>query len=272
MAVSTNGDGGWTDIAGATLNRISLVAGDLGRCLRAVASYTDGEGSAESIASGASFSVASQLQVQADVSVYSWRAHTMLEAVCIAGPALARSVETDAQGSAKLSGLADGHLALTVSRAIPAAEALATEQSVNLQDAIAILKMIVGLEVNGSGTPLSPYQAYAADYDGNGRVELSDAIAVLKHVVGLEAPKPAWLFFNQLDPAVPSHASLNPGAVPALGADLSAAAMSRVGLVGVLRGDVDGSYAGAKGALGLDWPLHDEFQSLSLPQFGVYGN
>ena len=269
---SANGDGGWTDIAGATLNRISLVAGDLGRCLRAVASFTDGEGSAESIASGASFSVASQLQVQADVSVYSWRAHTMLEAVCIAGPALARSVETDAQGSAKLSGLADGHLALTVSRAIPAAEALATEQSVNLQDAIAILKMIVGLEVNGSGNPLSPYQAYAADYDGNGRVELSDAIAVLKHVVGLEAPKPAWLFFNQLDPAVPSHASLNPGAVPALGADLSAAAMSRVGLVGVLRGDVDGSYAGAKGALGLDWPLHDEFQILSLPQFGVYGN
>jgi hypothetical protein len=48
--------------------------------------------------------------------------------------------------------------------------------------------------------------------------------------------------------------------------------MSRVGLVGVLRGDVDGSYAGAKGTLGLDWPLHDEFQSLSLPQFGVYGN
>jgi len=269
---STNGDGGWTDIAGATSNRISLVAGDLGRCLRAVASYTDGEGSAESIASGASFSVASQLQVQADVSAYSWRAHSMLEAVSIAGPALTRSVETDAQGSAKLGGLAAGHLALTVSRAIPAAEALATDQAVNLQDAIAILKMIVGLEVNGSGNPLSPYQAYAADYDGNGRVELSDAIAVLKHVVGLDAPKPAWLFFNQLDPAVPSLASLNPGAVPALGADLSAAAMSQVGLVGVLRGDVDGSYAGAKGALGLDWLLRDDFQSLGLPQFGVYGN
>jgi Ca2+-binding RTX toxin-like protein len=269
---STNGDGGWTDIAGASSNRISLVASDLGRCLRAVASYSDGEGSAESFASGASFSVSSQLQVQADVSVYSWRAHTMLEAVSIAGPALTRSVETDAQGSAKLGGLADGHLALTVSRDIPAAEAFATDQSVNLQDAIAILKMIVGLEVNGSGNPLSPYQAYAADYDSNGRVELSDAIAVLKHVVGLDAPKPAWLFFNQLDPAVPSHASLNPGAVPALGADLSAATMSRVGLVGVLRGDVDGSYAGAKGALGLDWLLHDEFQSLSLPQFGVFGS
>ena len=43
----------------------------------------------------------------------------------------------------------------------PGAEATLTDQAVNLQDAIAILKMIVGLEVNGAGKALSPYQALA---------------------------------------------------------------------------------------------------------------
>ena len=57
-------------------------------------------------------------------------------------------------------------------------------QAVNLQDAIAILKMIVGLEVNGSGQSVTAYQAYAADVDGNGKVALTDAITVLKRVVG----------------------------------------------------------------------------------------
>ena len=49
-------------------------------------------------------------------------------------------------------------------------------QAVNLQDAIAILKMIVGLEVNSSGQSVTAYQAYAADIDGNGKVELTDAL------------------------------------------------------------------------------------------------
>jgi hypothetical protein len=57
----------------------------------------------------------------------------------------------------------------------------------NLQDAIAILKMIVGL-------------------DGNGKVALSDAMAVLKHVVGLPSPAPQWVSFNEVDTTVPSPA------------------------------------------------------------------
>ena len=93
---------------------------------------------------------------------------------------------------------------MTASRAIPSAEATATSAAVNLQDAIAILKMIVGLEVNGTGKALSPDQALAADYDGNGLVQLTDAIGVLKHVVGLTAPDPVWRFVNELDTTVPN--------------------------------------------------------------------
>ncbi len=212
-----------------------------------------------------------------DMLAYSWSAHTLLNGVSL--DAEGRSASTDAGGSASFATVPGTALGLTASRAIPANEAAATDQAVNLQDAIAILKMIVGLDVNGAGKALSPYQAYAADYDGNGKVELSDAIGVLKHVVGLDAPKPQWLFFNEIDATVPGKANLLPGSVPALSVDLSGASPVHVGLVGVLRGDVDGSYAGATGALDLDTDAtHKDYFSLLLAahkelspsQFGVY--
>ena len=87
-------------------------------------------------------------------------------------------------------------------------------KAVDLTDAIAILKMIVGLDVNASGAALTAYQAYAADVDGNGKVELSDAISVLKRIVGLETASAKWLFFNgtptvadKLNPGVPAGVS-----------------------------------------------------------------
>ena len=116
-------------------------------------------------------------------------------------------------------------------------------QAVNLQDAIAILKMIVGLEVNGSGQSVTAYQAYAADVDGNGKVELTDAITVLKRVVGLETQTANWLFFNQTGASAPVVSDkLKPGLAPDLKAYVtSSATASNVGLVAVLRGDVVGS-------------------------------
>ncbi len=212
-----------------------------------------------------------------DLLAYSWSAHTLLSAVGLLADGHAGT--TDASGAASLAALTSTSLVLTASRAIPATEASATDQAVNLQDAIAILKMIVGLDVNGAGKALSPYQAYAADYDGNGKVELSDAIGVLKHVVGLDAPAPQWLFFNEIDATVPGKANLLPGSVPALSIDLSGASPVHAGLVGVLRGDVDGSYSGIAGDLDLDTDAtHKDYftlllaahKELSPSQFGVY--
>ena len=140
-----------------------------------------------------------------------------------------------------------------------------------------LLKMIVGLEVNAAARPLSPYQALAADFDGDGVVGLTDAIAVLRHVVGLSAPEPTWLFANEIDPGVPGRANLSPGRAPAIHADLGASSPVHVGLVGYLRGDVDGSYAGAPTAQSLDLSQPGYFSALvethpglSLAQFGVY--
>ncbi len=111
-------------------------------------------------------------------------------------------------------------------------------KAVDLTDAIAILKMIVGLDVNTGGVPLTAYQAYAADVDGNGKVELSDAISVLKRIVGLETASANWMFFNGT-PTVTDK--LNPGLPPSVSAAVSST--SNVSMTAVLRGDVVSSSA-----------------------------
>ena len=208
----------------------------------------------------------------ADVLAYSWRAHTLLDRVNIGDGT--HSVITDTMGAAVMDNVTESSLVITATRTIPAAEAAATANAVNLQDAIAILKMIVGLDVNGAGKALSPYQALAADFDGSGAVGLTDAIGVLKHVVGLPAPEPTWNFANEADLAVSGITPAGSVALPAINVILSSASPVHVGLVGYLRGDVDGSFAGAAGAASLDvgyfTSLVENTQGLNLAQFGVY--
>ena len=210
-----------------------------------------------------------------DVMAYTWKNHTLLSGVTVAVGSTTKV--TGADGSASLTSITDANVAMQATRAVPAGEATQTDSAVNLQDAIAILKMIVGLDVNGAGKALSPYQALAADYDGNGAVQLTDAIGVLKHVVGLTAPQPAWHFANEADVLVPLKANLTPGAAPAISVAVGAGSTPlHVGLVGYLSGDVDGSFAGAAGALDLDTLQSTYFnnltssQGLNPSQFGVY--
>ncbi|OGB58099.1 MAG: hypothetical protein A2503_07505 [Burkholderiales bacterium RIFOXYD12_FULL_59_19] len=203
-----------------------------------------------------------------DVLAYSWKAHTLLDGVAISGGAY--NGATDASGALKLAGVTEASLALTATRPVPTAEVAATDSAVNLQDAIAILKMIVGLEVNGAGKPLSPYQSLAADFDGNGSVGLTDAIGVLKHVVGLPTSDPVWEFVSETE--------ASPTAQSGISADLSGASPVHLGLVAYLTGDVDGSYAGASGAINLDTSQPSYFvdlvaasnNALNLTQFGIY--
>ena len=129
-------------------------------------------------------------------------------------------------------------------QAVPSAIEVSTTSSavaakaVDLTDAIAILKMIVGLDVNAGGAALSAYQAYAADVDGNGKVELSDAISVLKRIVGLETASANWMFFN----GTPTVADkLNPGVPASVSAAVSNS--TNVSMTAVLRGDVVSSSA-----------------------------
>ena len=208
-----------------------------------------------------------------DVSAYTRSTHPLLNDVVISHGG--NSLSTSA-GAVEFTGVTDTSMILAASRAIPTAgaEAIAAKSAVNLQDSIAILKMIVGLDVNGANKALSPYQALAADFDGNGKVELTDAIGVLKHVVGLAAFQPAWHFVNELDPSVPNLPKLAPG-VPQTSviASLDAESPVQVGLVGYLSGDVDGSYALGSGNVPESYfrtLVSEHPTELSLSQFGIY--
>ena len=208
----------------------------------------------------------------ADLLAYGWKSHSLLDAVSVGVGSQAGA--TDSLGATQIAGLSAVSLPVTASRAVAPADSTNTDAAVDLRDAIAILKLIVGLELNGAGHGLSPYQSFAADVDGNGRVELSDAIAVLKHVVGLDAPAPQWLFFDETDSSLAARDRLNPGGVPPLQTDLSGFGLHHVGLVGVLRGDVDGSFAAANPGPALADTYFQDLAAttgLNLTQFGIYG-
>lgn len=210
-----------------------------------------------------------------DFQAYHWKSHVLLDQVVISDGS--QTVTTE-NGLGQFTAVTDNTLQVTAERAIPESETDITSAAVNLQDAIAILKMVVGLDVNGSNKALSPYQALAADFNGDGLVSLTDAIGVLKHVVGLsQTSTPHWAFANEADLTVPSKANTAPGEAPTISSDLGDAVDVHFGLVGYLVGDVDGSFAGVSTASNLltsDSTYFTELvattEGLSLSQFGVY--
>ncbi|MBI4986109.1 MAG: M10 family metallopeptidase C-terminal domain-containing protein, partial [Rhodocyclales bacterium] len=84
----------------------------------------------------------------AGVQAYAWKSHALLGNV-----AVTPNDSTDSDGSASIGGIGGTTLTLAPQLDVDASAAAAIE----LQDAIAILKLIVGLDVNGAGRPLSPY-------------------------------------------------------------------------------------------------------------------
>jgi VCBS repeat-containing protein len=261
-------------ISNAANATFKLGLAQVGKLITVEARYTDLGGTPESKLSGETVAVASDPNAPAGVNVevqaYAWKSHVFLNGVGV-GLNAATSVDTAGQGKVVFSDVVDP-ASLTASRS---ATDTYSEGAVNLQDAIAILKLVVGLPVNGTNQALSPYQMFAADYNGNGVVELSDAIDVLKYVVGLPGTQPSWKFLNETT-SVGSLTALptQPGTLPAVELPVNNVDASlRVGLVGFLRGDVDGSYAGAVNseALSSDYflTLATEHQ-LNASQFGVY--
>lgn len=219
-----------------------------------------------------------QVQQTLNILVYNWKTHALLDGVSVV--ATSHAAATDANGACSLDVAPSPNLALSAVRDLPAAQTAAADAAVNLQDAIAILKMLVGLDVNGAGKPLSPYQALAADFDSSGAVGLSDAIGVLKHVVGLSVQPPAWQFADETSGTVAAINAQTLTALPDAAISINTAHATspiHVGLVGYLLGDVDASHAEAPSARYLD-QLQPTYladmtanHGLSLTQFGVYG-
>ena len=160
-----------------------------------------------------------------------------------------QTLKSSSAGQAVFEASTDSQASMVVGKSVAESEKAAASAAVNLTDAIGILKMIVGLNVNATG-PLSPYQVVAADYNRDGGVGLTDAIDVLKAVVGLNAPAPSWVVLEQSKVASSmTMDSYNADKTKSEGWMSSTLSVDldktpEIQLVGVLAGDVDGSWAG----------------------------
>ena len=159
-------------------------------------------------------------------------------------------------------------------------------------DALAALKMAVGLNPNpdpdGTG-PLSapvvsPYQFLAADATGtDGRVTSADALAILKMAVKLTtAPAKEWIFVEESRDfwnETTGQFTLNRNTTiwdHSISINLQAGATTgTVNLVGVLKGDVNGSWAAPAGSTDMDTidPTHftalNSIFGMPVGQFGM---
>jgi len=155
------------------------------------------------------------------------------------------SQTSDANGDYQFSGLAPGQYDMQASYGASAGS------SISASDALATLKLAAGRNPNGPGVQVSPYQLIAADVTGDQRVTSGDALAILKMAVGRsDALQPQWRFVNESqdfwnDP-VNGVQSLNISRTQVayeqvLHVDVQG--QTRVNLVGVLTGDVNGSWS-----------------------------
>jgi hypothetical protein len=125
---------------------------------------------------------------------------------------------------------------------VVASAPLTTNRYITSADALSALKIAVGLSPNPGSTPVTVAQFAAADVDRSGDVNSADALNVLKMAVGLStAPAKSWIWFT--NSAAGTIVNTVSASVSDWMNDVVAPAESQtLQLVGVLRGDVDGSW------------------------------
>jgi hypothetical protein len=150
--------------------------------------------------------------------------------------ALVQSTATSTTGTFSFSGVETNQPSLSVDQL--AANDTSVKAAINLSDVLDSLK----LYLNKSVPNPSPYRYFAADLDQNGVVNLTDVLGLLKVYLNKPVAKgPEWVLLDPVAVAAKA-AEINAGhcATPALSIDLST--HDSIELVGVLRGDVNGSW------------------------------
>ena len=163
--------------------------------------------------------------------------------------------KTDALGVVDLSGVdslssaATGTTVLSPTLASPSN----AKSAITLTDVLAALKIYLGKSVPDAYA--SPFNYVAADFDASGSVTLTDVLQMLKYYLGKTTAnnlKPEWVFVDAADLsgtgssatalAANGQALSKTNALPhAVDLDLMSG-IDTLQLVGVLRGDVDGSW------------------------------
>ena len=117
----------------------------------------------------------------------------------------------------------------------------AESNAIKANDALAALKISVGMNPNADGSAVSPYQYLAADVNHDGQVTAADALNILKMAVKLStAPEKEWLFVSESvgsETMSRTHVVWPDNPIPVtLDGD------QEMDLVGILKGDVNGSW------------------------------
>jgi uncharacterized delta-60 repeat protein len=133
--------------------------------------------------------------------------------------------------------MADGSYALTSAKVSGTAESTA----IKANDALAALKIAVGMNPNADGSAVSPYQYLAADVNHDGQVKAADALNILKMAVKLDtAPAKEWLFVPESvgsESMTRTHVVWPDNPIPVtLDVD------QELNLIGIVKGDVNGSW------------------------------
>jgi VCBS repeat-containing protein len=145
---------------------------------------------------------------------------------------------TDVDGLYQHLGMADGMYALTSAKASGIAESTA----IKANDALAALKIAVGMNPNADGSAVSPYQYLAADVNHDGQIKAADALNILKMAVKLDtAPAKEWLFVPD---SVGSESMTRTTVIwPDNPLSVTLDIDQELNLIGIVKGDVNGSWA-----------------------------
>jgi hypothetical protein len=256
------------NIAGATASSYTLTAAEVGKAIAVVASYTDGFGTAESVTSVATAPVGdTQLNIQG--MAYYWKSHMLLGQVNVQ---VSGQTSTSTPGTFELQGLTSTPVALLASRS-----AGDSGSAITSADALAALRIATGVNPNpdpdGAGPltalKLSPYQLMAADVNKDGKVTSADALAILRMATNhTSAPAKEWYFVKETqdlwNEATNSSALTRTAASwsNGLGSVELSPSGNTLNVVGVLKGDVNGSWAAPAGSIDLDNTNPSYFQLL----------
>ncbi|WP_371414686.1 FG-GAP-like repeat-containing protein [Chlorobaculum sp. 24CR] len=222
-------------ITGVTGETYLLTEAEVGKAMTVDVSYTDGHGTAEHVTSEATDEVLS-IAYSLDGTVTFWKSGAPVEGVAVALESGTVSVDdvSGPDGQLSFDGVIDGEYELSALK-MPDES---VSDAVGFTDVLAALKVSLGMNPNRDGSAVSNYQYLAADVNHDGKVKVGDAFDILKMVVGLDsAPASEWLFFgSEIGDATMSRSSVE------WPADFSLAQDSELNLVGVITGDVNGSW------------------------------
>jgi endoglucanase len=197
---------------------------------------------------------------------YHWRSQSPLENVLITSSQNTSAQTTSPDGLFSLPLAANAISSVTAQREASDAE---VKQAITSADALAALKIAVGINPNQDpddigpleALPVSPYQLIAADINGDGRVTSGDALGILKIAVGLSsAPEARWTFIDDSIGVWSTHANRSSVYVGTLSSSIDTSSRENIDFAAILAGDVNGSWTDSSDMASLDRSV---FQSKS---------